>query len=255
MKRKLSLPYLEQAMKKIFLILAALLCAVAAQAEPAPKPGDKQVLHVSADAAISVKPDRAHLTLGVSERSKDLRATKERMSETLKKAIAFCKANGVQDKHIQTSYISISPAYRYDDDKAKSLLRHYALTQTFTVTLENPDTYETLLYALLELGINNVQNVSFTTSELRKYRDEARLAAVRAAQEKAKLLTDAVGIKLGKVVNIQEGQRVSPAYTIRSKDMLSQNVLAKSAPEDAGEGFALGMIPVKAEVTVSYELE
>lgn len=241
-------------MKKTFLILAVLLCAVAAKAEPTSTPGDKRIFYVSADAEIRVKPDRVYLTLGVSERSKDLSAAKERMGETLKKAIAFCKTKGVQDKHIQTSYISIHPDYRYDDDKAKDLLRYYALTQTFTVTLENPDIYETILYTLLDMGINNVRNVSFATSELRKHRDAARLAAVRAAQEKAKLLTDAAGIKLGKVINIQEGQHKPPAL-YRSQANFSQNVAAPAAMEDAGESFALGTIPVRAEVTISYELE
>ena len=241
-------------MKKFFLILAVLLCAAAAQADPAPRPGDKQIFSVSADAEVYVKPDRVHLTLGVSERSKDLRAAKERMSTTLQKAIAFCKANGIQDKHIQTACIFIFPDYYYADDKVKSLLRHYALTQNFTVTLENPEKYETILSALLELGINNVGDVCFTTSELRKYRDEARLAAVRAAQEKAKLLTDAVGIRLGKVINIEEGRRTRPQVR-RSQDMMSQNVSAMPAQEETGEGAALGMIPVRADVTVSYELE
>ena len=238
-------------MKKSFLILAALLCAVAAQAEPAPKAGDKQIFYVSADAEILVKPDRVHLTLGVAERSKDLRAAKERMSETLKKAIAFCKANGVQDKHIQTSRISIYPDYRYDDDKGKNLLRHYALAQSFTVTLENPEKYETILYSLLDMGINNVSNVSFATSELRKYRDEARLAAVRAAQEKAQLLASAAGLKLGKIVNIFEGR---PSIEVTSPAQ-NRSFAQEPAKPDAGESFALGMIPVKAEMTVAYELE
>ena len=242
-------------MKKIFFLLAALLCAVAAQAEPAPKPGDKHIFYVSANAEIFVKPDRVHLTLGVSERSKDLRAAKERMSETLKKAIAFCKANGIQDKHIRTSHLSIYPDYRYDDDKAKSLLRHYALSQAFTVTLENPDKCETILYTLLDMGINSVQGVSFTTSELRKYRDEARLAAVRAAQEKAQLLAGAAGLKLGKAVNIQEGEYGSQPGLRPRQQNPSQNAFKPDSPEGVGEGFALGTIPVRAEVTVAYELE
>jgi uncharacterized protein YggE len=246
-------------MKKTFLILAALLCAVTAKAEAASRQDGKQIFYVSADAEIYVKPDRVHLTLGVLERSEDLRTGKESMSETLKKAIAFCKANGIQDKHIQTSYISIYPEYRYDDDKAKSLLRHYTLNQTFTVTLENPDIYETILYSLLDMGINNVHNVSFTTSELRRYRDEARLAAVKAAQEKAKLLAGAAGLKLRKVINIQEGLLSDAPIARRMPGAVlsnaSQNISQMSSPADTGEGFAIGTIPVRAAVTLAYELK
>jgi len=246
-------------MKRIFLAFTMLLLvgAAAAKAEPGPKPGGKQIFYVSASAEVQAKPDRVHLTFGVAERSKDLRAAKERMSGTLRKAIAFCKANGIQDKHIQTSYLSIYPDYRYDDDKGKNLLRHYALTQAFTITLENPDIYETILYTLLDMGINSVRHISFTTSELRKYRDEARLAAVRAAQEKAQLLAGAAGLKLGKAINIQEGQPVRNQPTLRRAQGAypSQNVLEASAVGDVGEGFALGTIPVSAEVTITYELE
>ena len=245
-------------MKKIVLILAALMCAVAAQAEPAPKPCDRQLFSVNASAEINVKPDRVHMTLGVSERSKDLHAAKARMGEILKNAIAFCKTKGIQDKHIQTSYIAIHPEYHYDNDKMKNLLRYHALTQTFTVTLENPELYETLLYGLLDMGINNVQDISFSTSELRKYRDEARLAAIKAAQEKAKLLTGAAGLKLGKAVGIQEGHLISPSFRSAMGRNFSQNVMQNAvgaSAEDGGEGFALGTIPVRAEVTITYELE
>jgi len=242
-------------MKKISILLILLLCAVAAKAETAAKPNDKQFFYVTGNAEIAVKPDRMHVTFGVSDRSKDLLSAKDRMSETLKKAISFCKTNGIPEKNIRTSQVSIRPEYRYDDEKTKNLLRYYELTQTFTVTLENPDMYETLLYNLLNMGINNVENVSFTTSELRKYKDEARLAAVRAAQEKAKLLTDAVGIKLGKVINILEGQPVN----YLPHNGLSQNVELAAAPmadrESPQGSFALGTIPVRAEMTVVYELE
>ena len=243
-------------MKKIPIVLALLLFAVSAKAESVPKQDSKQIFCVNANAEIYVKPDRVHLTLGVSDRSKDLHAAKERMGEILKKAIAFCKANGIPDKHIQSSYISIQPDYWYDDKNTKNMLRYYELTQTFTITLEKPEKYEVLLYSLLDMGINNVQNVSFATSELRKYRDEARLAAVRAAQEKAKLLTDAVGIKLGKAINIHDNLHVGSSLLNRSQNMMSQNVTESMYDAlDGGEGFALGTIPVRAEVTVTYELE
>jgi len=245
-------------MKKIPILLILLLYAVAAQAEPVSKPNDKQIFSVTANAEIFVKPDRMHVTFGVSDRSKDLLSAKDRMNEILKKAISFCRANGIQEKSIRTSQICIRPEYRYDDEKTKNLLRYYELTQTFTVTLENPDTYEPLLYGLLNMGINKVENVSFTTSELRKYKDEARLAAVKAAQEKAKLLTDAVGIKLGKVINIQEGQPVGyqPYNRLSQNTVLEANANAYGYGRESPEGsFALGTIPVRAEVTVMYELE
>ena len=80
----------------------------------------------------------------------------------------------------------------------------YELSQTFTITLEDPAEYEDVLYALLEMGINRVENVSFYSTQLRQARDEARKLAVQYAREKAALLAEAADIRLGKIVNISE---------------------------------------------------
>jgi len=60
------------------------------------------------------------------------------------------------------------------------------------------------LLAALKSGANEVQDVQFYTSELRKYRDQARSLAVGAASEKAGALASAGGAQTGCVLNISE---------------------------------------------------
>jgi uncharacterized protein YggE len=242
--------------KQLCFFLVLCLYAAPVGAESAQRTEERQLLRVEADAVVYVKPDRVHLTLGVFEDSADLRAAGERMNETLKKALAFCRANGVQEKDIRTSHLSIRPDYRYDKDRSAPS-RRYVFDQTFTVTLEDAGKYETLLSALLGMGINRVDGVSFSSSELRKYKDEARIAAIRAAREKAEFLTGEVGLRPGRVVNIAEDAQTGIPYPggIRPAPMLQQNA-ARSAPDDGGaESFALGRIPVRARVVVTWELE
>ena len=56
----------------------------------------------------------------------------------------------------------------------------YTVRNMFVVTL-NDARVETLISKALESGVNYLLGVEFQTSELKKYRDEARELAVRAA--------------------------------------------------------------------------
>ena len=58
--------------------------------------------------------------------------------------------------------------------------------------------------AAFQAGANQVVNVEFYTSELRKYRDQAREMAMKAASEKAGALSQAAGADTGCVLNISE---------------------------------------------------
>jgi uncharacterized protein YggE len=115
--------------------------------------------------------------------------------------------------------------------------------------LEDITKYEKLIYPLLEMGINRVESVDFSSSELRKYRDEARLAAIKAAQEKAKLLSGAAGIALGKPVTLSESQNSYTPYR-----NAAQNVSFEMG--DMGEmsgSMAAGMISINVTVHITYE--
>jgi uncharacterized protein YggE len=167
----------------------------------------------------------------------------------------------VAEKYIQTSNVYISPNYRNrDDEKNAAALLYYELSQTLTVTLEDISKYDKLIYPLLDLGINRVEYLSFSTSKLRVHRDEARLAAVKAAQEKAKLLTDAAGIKLGKPVNITEhSSQYRPSYGRYRGNYAVQNI---SQIDDSGadmlsdeSSVSAGMISVSASVDITYEVQ
>ena len=238
----------------LFVALIALLmtCALPAKAEQNTC-SERQIL-VTGRAEIFVKPDRVRMAFGVSEKSKDLKTGSDNIGKVLGKALSFLKNSGIQDKHIQTSHVSIRPEFHFDGNTRETSLLVYALSQSFAVTLEEPAKYEEIFRTLLGLGINEVQDVSFSTSESQKHQDEALVAAVKAAEKKARLLADAAGLTLGKAISIQElhQERIFPRI---SNVMLNTAQAMDAAGEQAGEGFALGSIPIKAEVSVVYKAD
>lgn len=215
--------------------------------------------NVTSEAEVLVQPDSAKLTFGISMRTKTLEEGKNKMKKILDKAYAFCGKKGIKRKYIQLNNINISPFYYnrevcraggkcYDEESLR-----YGFNQTFTVTLNNLSNYEQLLYGLLELGVNQVENVEFYTKDLRKYKDEARLLAISNAKEKAKLLSEASGIKLGKIVNVRENAPQAPAFRAVSA---AANVVQNSygASPAQGETAGAGQIKVKSEITLTYKL-
>ncbi|WP_424245255.1 hypothetical protein Dip510_000286 [Elusimicrobium posterum] len=224
---------------------------------------EKERFSVNADAEVRIKPDRVTITFGVNESEEVLKTGKDRMKKVVGEALAFCKKNGVKDKYIQTENIYISPRtkrkYEHNNRKYPDGVDviYYDFNQTFTVTLEDLTKYDTILYGLLDLGINKVENVNFYSTQMRKYRDEARLAAIKHAQEKAALLTGAVGIKLGKVVNISEDSYQSYWGGYRNAmSNVSQNMVQNyGGGDEEATDLAAGMISVKAKVTLYYDLD
>jgi len=210
---------------------------------------------ISGTAEVRVKPDRVTMVVGMMERSTDLSASKNKMAEVMKAIIAYSKQKGVEEKYIQTSHIAISPNYRYDNSDRLKLV-YYEVNQSLSITLEDVDLYDQFIYDLLDMGVNTVSDIQFSSTEMRKYRDQARLQAVAAAKEKAQLLANAAGVKLGPVVNVTEDNFVSPAYRMGAMGINAvQNISFQS--HDSGEGdsgAAAGVMPIRATVTLTYRL-
>lgn len=216
-----------------------------------------QYFSISGSAVVRVKPDRVSLTVGIHERSLNLSDAKINMAHTMNDVIAFCKRNGVEQKNIQTAKIQINPEYRYGNENDIEL-KYYDVQQSLTITITDVDKYNEIVYGLLDIGINTIDNIEFYSSEARKYRDQARLNAIQAAKEKASLLTDAVGIKLGRIVDVLEEGGYASYYMQRSRMMMnSQNVYQAPSSDNVdkdGMESAAGMINVSSTVRLTYKI-
>jgi uncharacterized protein len=110
--------------------------------------------------------------------------------------------------------------------------------------------------------VTHVHGIEFRTTELRKHRDQARMLALKAAQEKAELLTRETGSKLGKVLSIGEASfGYSSSYASwwgeRYGGGMSQNVSQTFGGVSmvSDSTLAPGHISIRATVGASFALE
>jgi uncharacterized protein YggE len=255
----------------VFLLLSASLPTFKVQAappSPTPQQGVNQpvcdstrTVQVSGSALINVTPDRVLIQLGVQSTSATTDAVQSANSLAIQKVIKALLAQDIEAKDIATDLYVIEPVY---EDYDSLYIKGYRINNIVAVTLRDVKKTSSTLAAALKAGANQVINVEFYTSELRKYRDQARELAMKAASEKARALANAAGAEAGCVINISENSWSYYNgwwYGRGSQNTMTQNVVQNAAPS-AGSGngagdepISLGQISVKAEVSATFGLK
>jgi uncharacterized protein YggE len=235
--------------------------AVKAQATVESACDSSRSVQVSGAAVINVTPDRALIQLGVQSNGSTPDATQNANSQEIKRVISAVRALGVEAKDIATDYYIVYPVYKNYD---ALVIDGYRIDNTVSITLRDISLVDDVIIAALKAGANEVQDVQFYTSELRKYRDQARALAVKAASEKAQALAGAAGAQVGCVLTLNENtwsQYYGSWRGGRETTLWAQNVIQNASPSQSEPAqmddspISLGQIAVRAEVNASYSLK
>jgi len=251
-------------------VLAALVGVVlrpqAAATALAPLPADvvcdsTRSVQVSGAAVINVTPDRALIQLGVQSNGTTPDGTQNANFQEIQKVIGALRGLGIEAKDIATDYYIVYPVYQ---EYSSLVIKGYRIDNTVSITLRDINLVDDAIITALKAGANEVQDVQFYTSELRKYRDEARALAMKAAGEKAAALAGAAGAQAGCLLTASENtwsQYYGSWRGGRETTLWAQNVVQNAAPAQgsAAQGddspISLGQIAVRAEVSASYSLK
>ncbi|MFH1140849.1 MAG: SIMPL domain-containing protein, partial [Chloroflexota bacterium] len=150
-----------------------------------------RTISVTGSANVMVVPDEVALTVGVENSDLVLTKAKNDNDAIIKRVLAEVQNLGVEERYIQTDYISIEPRYQdayLKDASQKRELIGYFVRKNIAFTLKDVSRFEDLYSTILESGVTHVYGIEFRTTELRKYRDQARVLAIQAARGKAEAL-------------------------------------------------------------------
>lgn len=237
------------------IIMCVLTAAVSAQTVDVSR---LPTIKVTGTAEIQVVPDMATFSFTVSKKNDLVTTAKKENDETIAKVTNVANRFGVAPTDVKTDYIRVKEAKKRvklpnsdDDDDYEEIPDGYRVSRSLVIKLRDMTKFESFLTALLDAGINDVSNVVFSSSELRKYKNQARADAVRAAREKATAIAGEIRQTIGKAISIEEkdidGYR-SPYSNI------SSNSFSISDDDGDTETTAVGTISVKAQVEVKFLL-
>jgi uncharacterized protein len=222
-----------------------------------------RTVSVSGTAVVNVAPDRALIQLGVQSNGRSPKEVQARNAAAINQVIKAVKAQGVESKDIKTDWYVIEPLY---EDYDSLTIKGYRIHNVVAVTMREVGKASEVIVAAFQAGANQVVNVEFYTSELRKYRDQARELAMKAASEKAKALANSAGADTDCVLTINENtwsyfNGWGWWYGANNQNLWTQNAVQNAAPSGgnggSGEGdpVSTGQISVRAEVNVTFGLK
>ena len=183
-----------------FLVLCLpVLIAEGQEACPNPK-----IVKTTGTAELKVTPDQAVIELGVERQSATAKEAKVAVANQSRKILAALKELGVEDKDIQTAYLYLQPMIDY----RKGLrITNFTAEQSLSVTVRDLSKLDDVMDAVISAGANHIGGIEYQSSDLRKYKDQARDAAAKAAREKAEALAKALGNEIGKTHAVEEVQQ------------------------------------------------
>ena len=233
--------------------LLALLLGVPAmtQAHDEAKP-ETPTLTVSETATVPHAPDTAFVTFGLETAGKSLAEAQKRNSAMMGKVMDRLRDLQIERERIQTSSFTVSPQYRpppnrpADAPLASPEIVGYVVSNMVTVEIRVLDRIGMVIEEALKAGANSFQGLHWGLRDEQSVRLSALKQAAARAREKAAVLSEALHVKLVRVLSVNEGgHMVRPAAPMAR---MAMEASAGDMPISPGE------LKIEATVTLVYEI-
>jgi hypothetical protein len=197
-------------------------------------------VNVVGEASIEATPTLVNISVSIEGEGKDAKLLRQENGEKLAKVIQAINKEEVPMKNFQTDYVSLYKNYDYNTKTYQ-----YRISQTIKIKLDNLAKYETLMDALFEAGVNQINSVTFgiEDSTRAKLQQEARIAAIDDARKKALLYATSLDQNIGKALTIRETSLRDTPASVMIRGAASSNTT-----------LALGSISVNSQIIVTFEL-
>jgi len=189
---------------------------------------DARYITINATGTTTVVPDAARINATVSvlgTTSKGALSTAGTTSAAVRSALT---AKKVATKDIATQSITVYPEYSYPASGIPTL-SGYRATQSFDIIIRNAAAAGAVVDAIVGSGGDNLQvnGVSPFVLDSNKVTEVARTAAVKKAKAKAASYAKLLGVKLGRVIYLDEASTPTayPIYTATAKADSAETVV------------------------------
>jgi uncharacterized protein YggE len=203
---------------------------------------------VNGDATVQAQPDTAVLTVAVvTQNASASEAQGENASKT-DAVVRAVKAAAGAGAEVKTGGYNLQPQYVYKEGSPPTITS-YVVRNAINVTTGALDRVGAIIDAATRAGANNIDNLAFTLRRDETARAQALSSATREATAKARTVAEALGGRLVRVVEVQEGSAyVRPVLTN------NDNFIRARAAQDATP-VEPGSLDVRAQVTLVAEVE
>jgi uncharacterized protein len=206
---------------------------------------------VNGQGKVTVTPDIATLTLGVSAQTTTVAQAQSQAATAMDKVMAALTGAGVAKKDIQTQNYSIQQVTRWDDKSQQQVVLGFMVSNTVVAKLRAMDKIGSVIDAAAEAGgdFTRINGINFSVEHPEQYYVQARELAMKDAKSKADQIASLSGIKLGKPTYVTENSYIPTSYPVAYKMDAASGGAGASTPITAGE------TDITLSVQVTYSIE
>lgn len=227
---------------RLYLLVLSILMFGGAFAKAHSETQQYRTIEVVGTASVESVPNRFSFNISIKEQGKE---AAELNKAIVKKTNAVAQALleiGVEEKAIQALQVQFNPWIEYQGNTQEQ--KGFVLTRQVKITLKSLSHYERSIDTILNLGISNINQFSFSNSQIAENYQTALSQALLDAKQRATEMAGVLDLKLGEVISIfeQSGSRVAP--------------IAVSARQSlASESYQAGEMSTQASVRVIFALQ
>jgi len=161
--------------------------------------------------------------------------------------LASSKPLGGRAKISTTGY-NLSPVYQYDEKTRRSVLTGYRVLNQVEIETSRLNDIGKLIDSAIQSGANRVESIRFDTHKKNDYKKQALVKAVDEAREIAKIVANASGVKLVKIL------RISPSYE-SPIPLYKELSLVRGTPSEITTPIEPGEVTIQAVVSILFEID
>lgn len=222
-----------------------------------------QPFTVDGTATVKAAPDKAEIFFSVTKTAPKLQDAKDEANKATNAMVNAVEKLGINKKDIKTTNYNSYPNYADTPIAQPNTLMmpmkqdmqtilNYTVNQSITISISDQEKVNVVIDEVTKLGAENISGPNYTFSETtqKQLQQEARVKAIADAKQKAQDLAKASGMRLGKLISVQEGSNgYMSARPMLMDTKMQAGGMAASAPTQINPGEN----ELTTNVTLSYE--
>jgi uncharacterized protein len=234
-------------LKKLYVLTLVLAIATTGAASgqsdtPAQGPGFAGGrITVTGTGHVQAPPDMAEISLGVTTQAQSASEALASNNAAMAAVFARLEQAGIAPRDMQTAQLNVMPNWAHSSGEAPPVITSYTAQNMLNVTLRNIDSLGLVLDAAVQDGANTLHGISFGQTE--PPHAAARGLAVQDARARAETIAAAANVRLGKIIDISEGNFEA-----------APSMMRLGAVQDSAVPLAGGEVAISAQVRMVFEI-
>lgn len=204
-----------------------------------------QTVTVFGAAKTQQKSQVATFTAGVNSVKDNKDEAVSEVNQKIDALVTAVKKFGIKPEDIKTQNLSI---YRqeesyWENDRQKTRPGQWRVDNSVEITLRDVNNTSSLMELLSQSGATNVYGPNFALDDTKESEKGLLQEAIKNATEKAQIIAQSSGKKLGKLISVNEGQQTNAVF------------MSEGMGAGGGGSVEPGTGTVSKTVTVVFELK